>query len=58
MNPFWGHVIGVVIVLLMLIFGGIWLWAWLPYHKKKFDALARMPMLDGDPDQKSEEVPR
>ena len=28
----------------MLVFIGIWVWAWLPHHKRKFDALARMPM--------------
>ena len=28
----------------LLVFSGVWLWAWLPYHKKAFDALARLPM--------------
>jgi cbb3-type cytochrome oxidase subunit 3 len=46
MSPIWGHAIGVVIVLLLLVFSGIWLWAWLPYHKKAFDALARLPSED------------
>jgi cytochrome c oxidase cbb3-type subunit 4 len=46
MNPVWGHVIGVIIVLLMLTFIGVWIWAWLPSHKKRFDALARLPMRD------------
>jgi cytochrome c oxidase cbb3-type subunit IV len=46
MNPVWGHLVGVIIVVLMLIFIGVWIWAWLPFHKKKFDALARIPMHD------------
>ena len=46
MSPVWGHVVGVIIVLLMLTFIGVWLWAWLPHHKKAFDALARLPMRD------------
>ena len=29
------------IVVLMLTFVGIWIWAWLPFHKNSFDALAR-----------------
>jgi cytochrome c oxidase cbb3-type subunit IV len=47
MNPVWGHVVGMIIVLLMLTFIGVWIWAWLPFHKKRFDALARLPMHDG-----------
>jgi cytochrome c oxidase cbb3-type subunit 4 len=46
MNPLWGHAIGVVIVLLLLIFSGVSLWAWLPYHKQAFDELARLPSED------------
>ena len=46
MNPFWGHVAGIVTVVLMLVFIGIWAWAWLPQHKRKFDALAKLPMED------------
>lgn len=47
MNALWGHAVGVLIVLLMLVFGGILFWAWLPHHKKAFDTLARLPMGDG-----------
>jgi cytochrome c oxidase cbb3-type subunit 4 len=47
MSPILGHAIGVIIVLMMLVFGGILIWAWLPYHKEAFDALARLPMRDG-----------
>ncbi|MBS0570639.1 MAG: cbb3-type cytochrome c oxidase subunit 3 [Proteobacteria bacterium] len=46
MNPVWGEVAGVFIVAMMIAFIGIWVWAWLPYHKRTFDALARMPMQD------------
>jgi cytochrome c oxidase cbb3-type subunit 4 len=48
MIPLWGHVIGIVTLVLMLVFIGIWAWAWLPYHKREFDALARLPMEDGE----------
>lgn len=46
MNPVWGHVAGVLIVLMMLTFIGIWIWAWLPYHKRTFNRLSRLPMED------------
>jgi len=50
MNPVWGHVAGVFIVLMMLAFIGIWIWAWLPRHKRSFGELARLPMQDRDDD--------
>ena len=46
MTPFWGHLIGIVTLVVMLTFIGIWAWTWLPYHKRKFDALAKLPMED------------
>lgn len=46
MNTLWGHVIGAGIVILMLGFIGIWVWAWLPHHRKTFAQLARVPMED------------
>ena len=46
MSAAWGNFIGVITVLIMLTFLGIWLWAWLPYHKRDFDRLARLPMDD------------
>ena len=55
MSPVWGHAIGVGIVLLMLVFCAIWLWAWLPHHKRAFNDLARLPMLDIAPDQADED---
>jgi cytochrome c oxidase cbb3-type subunit IV len=48
MSAAWGHLVGVLTVLIMLSFIGIWLWAWLPYHKSDFDRLARLPMGDDE----------
>jgi cytochrome c oxidase cbb3-type subunit 4 len=47
MNPVWGHIAGIVTMIVMLVFIGIWAWAWMPHHKRTFDALARLPMQDG-----------
>jgi len=46
MSPIWGHAVGVLIVLMMTAFIGIWVWAWLPYHGPAFGWLARLPMED------------
>lgn len=46
MSELYGHAIGVMIVLMMITFLGIWVWAWLPYHKKTFASLAKIPMED------------
>ena len=46
MNVSWGHLSGVVTVVLMLTFVGIWVWAWRPRHKRAFDRLAEMPLED------------
>ena len=48
MSALWGHVAGIVTVTVMLVFVGIWIWAWMPWHKRSFDALARLPMEDGE----------
>ncbi|MBA2077389.1 MAG: cytochrome-c oxidase [Rhodanobacter sp. 68-29] len=48
MSPFWGHLAGVMIVLMMLSFIGIWFWAWRRYHKPTFDRMAQLPMQDED----------
>ncbi|MEO7200818.1 MAG: cbb3-type cytochrome c oxidase subunit 3 [Dokdonella sp.] len=48
MNPIWGPIAGAFIVLMMLAFIGIWIWAWLPYHRRSFSELARLPMNDDD----------
>ena len=50
MNPIWGQIAGAFIVLMMLAFIGIWIWAWLPYHKPTFGKLARIPLEDEDTD--------
>ena len=50
MNPIWGQVAGVFIVAMGLAFIGIWIWAWLPYHRRAFDEMARVPMQDTDED--------
>jgi cytochrome c oxidase cbb3-type subunit 4 len=46
MSPIWGHAIGVFIILLLLVFSCVWLWAWLPHHKKTFETLAQLPNED------------
>jgi cytochrome c oxidase cbb3-type subunit 4 len=48
MNPIWGPIAGVSIIVLMLTFVGIWIWAWLPHHKPGFDELAHLPLEDDD----------
>lgn len=48
MSPLWGHMIGVIIVLMMLSFIGIWIWLWDRRHLPKHDALARLPLEDGE----------
>ncbi len=47
MSGVFGHLVGVLILLLMSVFIGIWYWAWRPRHKPTFDALAEIPMHDG-----------
>ncbi|MEO8801761.1 MAG: cbb3-type cytochrome c oxidase subunit 3 [Rudaea sp.] len=48
MNPIWGPIAGVFIVLMMLTFIGIWIWAWRPYHKRTFGEMSRLPLEDDD----------
>lgn len=48
MSGWWGHMVGVLILLLMAVFIGIWIWAWRPRHRRVFDALAALPMADGE----------
>ena len=47
MSSLWGNIAGIVTVVVMFVFIGVWVWAWRPYHKRKFDALAKLPMEDG-----------
>ena len=49
MSALYGHFIGVVILVIMLSFIGIWIWAWLPHHKHEFDDLARLPLDEDAP---------
>lgn len=50
MNPIWGHIAGVFIVVMMITFIGIWVWAWRKKHKPTFDRLAKLPLeLDEEP---------
>ena len=50
MNPIWGQIAGVFIVLMMITFIGIWIWAWRKKHKPTFDRLAKLPLeLDEEP---------
>ena len=46
MSPVWGQVAGALIVLMMLTFIGIWIWAWRRHHRPVFDQLAQLPMQD------------
>ena len=42
-----GHLAGVFTVLLMAGFIGVWIWLWLPRHRRTFGSMARLPMEDG-----------
>ena len=46
MSPLWGYVAGVITCAMMLIFIGIWIWAWRRTIAATFDALAELPMQD------------
>ncbi len=46
MSATWGHLTGVLIVMMMATFVGIWIWVWNRRHKDKYAALARLPMDD------------
>lgn len=48
MTPIWGPLAGVFIVLMMLAFIGVWVWAWLPRHKRHFGTMAGLPLEDDD----------
>ena len=52
MSALFGHLVGVLILLLMSVFIGIWYWAWRPRHKPAFDELAEIPMRDAAPAQR------
>jgi len=46
MNPVWGHITGVITVILMLVFIGIWIWAWRKRHRSTFKRMSEIPMED------------
>lgn len=46
MSVIWGHATGIIILFMMTIFIGIWIWAWLPRHNAEFNLLAQLPMED------------
>ena len=48
MSPLWGHAVGVITTVLMLLFLAIWIWAWQGRHRRVFDQMAKLPMLDED----------
>ncbi|MEO8999229.1 MAG: cbb3-type cytochrome c oxidase subunit 3 [Rhodanobacter sp.] len=45
-NPAWGIVAGAFIVMMLISFIGIWIWAWRKYHKPTFNRMAHLPMED------------
>lgn len=48
MSNLWGHLAGIVTVILMMTFIGIWVWAWRPRHGRVFASLACIPLADID----------
>lgn len=44
MMDYWGHVVGVITVVLLVAFIGVWIWAWLPRHRAVFNRMARVPL--------------
>ena len=46
LHPLWGQLAGMVTLVTMLSFIGIWIWVWNARHKSKYDELARLPMND------------
>jgi len=52
----WGNLIGVVTVISMAVFIGIWIWAWQKRHRKVFKRLSEIPMEDR-PDGPAQPIP-
>lgn len=46
MSISWGDINGVITLLMMALFIGIWIWAWRKQHKQTFDRMAELPMED------------
>lgn len=55
MSPLWGQLAGFITVSLLVVFIGIWIWAWRPWHKKSFDKMAQIPMQDKDESEQNKE---
>jgi cytochrome c oxidase cbb3-type subunit 4 len=55
MSDSWGHFSGIVTLIMMAIFIGIWFWAWRPRHQRVFHCLARIPLADVDTDAGTKE---
>ncbi|AIF48070.1 cbb3-type cytochrome oxidase subunit 3 [Dyella japonica] len=49
MNELWGHLTGVIIVVIMVAFICIWAWAWSGHHRRTFSRMAALPMEDDPP---------
>ncbi len=46
MNPIWGNLIGVFLVILIVTFIGGWIWVWRKAHLPTFSRLAQLPLED------------
>ena len=46
MSELWGHLTGVIIVVIMVAFICIWAWACSSHHKNAFSRMASLPMED------------
>ncbi|MDX1608501.1 MAG: cbb3-type cytochrome c oxidase subunit 3 [Halofilum sp. (in: g-proteobacteria)] len=44
MIEYWGHIVGVISLVLLALFIGVWIWAWRPRHKRVFERMARLPL--------------
>lgn len=55
MIEYWGHIVGVISLVLLALFIGVWIWAWRPRHKRVFERMARLPLeRDERPDRDAE----
>jgi cytochrome c oxidase cbb3-type subunit 4 len=46
---------GIVTATLLLVFLAGWAWAWSPRRRKDFEEAARLPLDDGEREQRNEE---
>jgi cytochrome c oxidase cbb3-type subunit 4 len=52
----WGDINGVITLLMMALFIGIWIWAWRRKHKRVFDRMAALPMEDDRDDTNTQDT--